>query len=596
MGQVINMDVWDPKVRGRLSDAMERAYRELSPFRKLIVGLVEEYAGTGYGDKKSRPQILLNLIAQTVEAYTMALAANRPRVLLSTEHIELHPFAEHFQLALNNLIKEIELEKTLRAWVLDAFFCIGILKIHMAEGVEVMLDDGMWVDPGSPNASNIPLDNFVFDITAPEWERIKFSADCYRIPFEHLQDSMFDQDAVRDLRPTSKYAADGDAGERLEQIAMGREVDEDDLEPMIDVCDVWCPDVGIVYTFAMDPTRRFLLLGPPIATLRWTGHEFGPHKVLSFVDVPQNIMPASTAGHLAELARLVNSVMRKGARQARRQRDVNIYTPAGAEDAKSIRRANDADWVQVQSKEEVDVLKLGGVDPSLQAFLHGIMQMYDRMSGNLQAMAGLGAQAPTAAQENIIHRRVGKREASMQFKVLDGTRRVMRDLGWLLWNDKVKHIHGRMPVEGVPEWSIQSDWTPDDRQGQFIDYDFNIDVYSMQYRSPAERVQILNELLGSVYLPAAELLMAQGGTINFERLSKIHAELLHEPRIREIIQFGSILPEEGVESHAGGRGAPVATTRNYVRQNVPTGGTPEHQAQETQQAWLGAAGRGGNQG
>jgi hypothetical protein len=78
---------------------------------------------------------------------------------------------------------------------------------------------------------------------------------------------------------------------------------------------------------------------------------------------------------------------------------------------------------------------------------------------------------------------VSSKEAQMQYRVLDGSSRLIRDLGFLLWNDKAKVIPGRIPIDGTT-YSMDATWTPDDREGAYFDYRINIDVYSMAYQSP----------------------------------------------------------------------------------------------------------------
>ena len=150
------MNLNDEVQRDRLFRAIEASYRELEPFRNLVRGLVDEYVCPGYGaQNKPRREMLVSLMNQAVQAYTMTLAANRPRVLVSTPVDELKYFAKHFQLAMNGLIKEIGLEQTIRKAVKDAFFCVGIVKVHMGDSAPVMLETDLWMDPGQPFASNV---------------------------------------------------------------------------------------------------------------------------------------------------------------------------------------------------------------------------------------------------------------------------------------------------------------------------------------------------------------------------------------------------------------------------------------------------------
>lgn len=128
----------------KLISSIEVSYRKLRPYREAVFRLVEEYAGPMYGTEGNssntfqRQEKYLNLSKQAVSAYMTLLASNRPRVLLSTAKKELKPFAKRYQTAVNNLLEEIEIEKTISQWVRDAFFWIGIVKVHMGDSGEVI--------------------------------------------------------------------------------------------------------------------------------------------------------------------------------------------------------------------------------------------------------------------------------------------------------------------------------------------------------------------------------------------------------------------------------------------------------------------------
>lgn len=580
--------------RSRLFRAMETSYRHLEPFRNLVHGLVEEYAGAGYGNPGRRPrhESLLNLLNQAVDAYTMSLAANCPRVLVTTTQEHLAYFARHFQEAINNLVQEIGLEYTLRQAVLDAFFCVGVVKLHLADSVEVEVEEGLWMDPGLPFASNVSLDNWVHDMSATRFDRVKFAADCYRIPFADMQSDIFDQAVAKKLSPTSKSRL-GNGDERLENISRGEETDSDDVEPMIDLMDVWVPRDRKIYTFAMDATRMFSGTGKAVAVMDWDGPELGPYELLSFNDVPENIMPTSPASHLSGLARLANNLMRKQSKDARKQRTVQTFTPAGAPDAKAIQRSDD-DWVPVHDVTQLASLKIGGIDQANQAFLLGVMDMFDRMAGNLTAIMGLGAQADTVGQEQLIHSAASRKEASMQYRVFDFTRRVTRGLGFMLWTDQAKVIPGKIPIDGASAYEVDATWTPEDREGDFSDYDLEIDVHSMAYQSPAQKVNAISQLLTQIYAPLAQLLMSQGGQINLQKLTDLYAEALNLPKLREVVQFTSVPPDG--EPSSGSSTMPQATSREYIRRSVPTQGSPQGRSQVMQQALLSAAAQQSGQG
>lgn len=577
------MDPSNEIERGRLFKAIETSYRALEPFRNLNRSLIEEYTGSSYGTpKKQKHEIIINLLHQTVDAYTMALTANRPRVMLSSQFEQLNYFTKHFQLAINNFIEEIGLEFTLRRWVLDAFFCVGIIKIHLADSGFVLVENDRWADPGQPFASNVSLDNWVHDVGAPDWDAITYAADSYRIPFEDLKNDMYDQAVVETLNPTGKGSV-GD--ERTEQLTRGEVVENDELMPMIDLCDVWIPRDNKIYTFAMDRRESFTLKGMPLATMEWFGDERGPYHLLGFGDVPENIMPISPASQLSSLSRLANNLIRKQAQQAKRQKDVHTYTPSGAGDAKRLQRSNDGEWIEVQDTKEIGTVKMGGVDPGNHAFMLGVVEMHDRMAGNLTAMLGLGAQADTATQEQLIHGSVNKKEGQMQYRVVDSSVRVIRSLAYLLWNDPFKVIAGKLPIEGVPGYSVDANWSPGDREGGFEDFKIDIDMYSMMYQSPQQKVGAIQQLISQFYAPLMATLQEQGGQLNMQKATEVFAEMLNLPQLKQLIQFVSMPPMQGPVGSEQSGGMPSSTTRNYVRRSVSSGEKPG----QKQQAWLSQA-------
>lgn len=580
----------DETDRGRLSRAVEWSWKQLEPFRRLTHGLVSEYAGSGYGNGSRRPkfEILVNLLNQTVDAYVMELVANRPRVTVTARTKKLRYFALQYETALNNLAAEIQLEQTLRQAVMDAFFCVGIVKLHMADSVEVQLETDLWANPGTPFASNVSIDNWVHDMAATKYSKVQFAGDSYRIPFEDLKSDMFDQEVIKELelRPTSKWSSGGE-DDRLERISRGDETDQDELVPMIDVLDLWVPREGMIFTFPVDPKMPFRPNSKPIGGIPWNGPEFGPYPMLSFNEIPDNIMPSSPASHLSGMARIINNIARKQARRAHGQKDIFTYTPAGAESHERVKNASDQQSVCVAEQSELGVMKLGGVDANLQAYLVGLMQTYDRMAGNLTAMLGLGPQAETAAQEGMIQGNVSKRGASMLYRVGEFSCKILRGLGFMLWSDKAKVIPGAITVPGMDDYKpLDATWTPGDRQGQFSDYEVGIDVGSMPYQHPAKKFGTMMSLLQNVFLPAAPMMAQQGGRINFEKVTKSAAKLLDAPEIEEWFEFSALAQPPGEEGSEEESGSPPSTTRNYVRQSVSGGGTTQGQSTMEQQAWL----------
>jgi hypothetical protein len=568
--------------RSRLLKAIENSTRVLRPFREVRKKLVQDFVGSQYGSTgQDRQDIIMNLMYQTAETYTMSLAANRPRVLVTAQHTDVTWFSHSFQLGINNLIKEIRLEDTLRKAVMDAFFTMGIVKVYTADSGLVQLEgEDEWVDPGKPFAENISLDDFCYDTTASEWRKASFVMNKYRISRDKvLNDDAYDKKVAEGLKIVSQYPGwNPDSGEVPIREMLKSETQEAGIEPMVDLMDVWLPKDKLVVTMPVGENTK------PLRVVEWEGPENGPFHLLSLTcEVPDNIMPVSPAMNLKPLHDLINGLMRKQRRQAQRQKDIPFYQAGHQDDARRIEKASDGEWTRVDNPESVNVMKMGGVDPQNQAFTHSMKDTYDRMAGNLQMMAGLGPQSDTLGQDKLIHGAVTKREANMQYRVVDFTSRICRDLGSLLWQDQVLEIPQDFETSGI---RVRADWNPEVREGDFIDYNFSIEPYSMMYKSPSERMQGINNFVTQIALPMEGMMQQYGGTIDIQELVQMYSELMDMPRLKQIIKF-----EEPKDDRPGPTPAEPAkashTVRESVRRSVPTGGTEQSRSNVMQQVLQG---------
>ena len=562
----------------RLHKAIQHSTKQLRPFREVRKSMIKDFVGSNYGqgDQVHRPETIMNLLYQTAETYTMTLAANRPRILVSSDHPENNWFAHTFQLSLNNLIKEIHLENILRKAVMDAFFTLGIVKVYTADAGLVQLEgEDAWVDPGKPFAENISLDDFVYDTTAPEWRKSTFALNKYRISKEKaLNDAAFDSDIIKEIEASSQTRGIGDSGEVPVREMLDGEKIEPGLEPMIDLMDVWIPKENLVITLPVGKDSK------PVRVVDWDGGENGPFHLLSLTcEVPDQIMPVSPAMNLKPLSDIINGLMRKQKRQAQRQKDIPFYQAGHHDDARRIERAGDGEWTRVDNPDSVNVMKMGGVDNNNQAFSHSLRDIFDRMAGNLQMMAGLGPQSSTLGQDRLIHGAVNKREANMQFRVVDFTAKICRDLGWLLWQDEMLEIPNEFEAAGV---NVRADWSPEVREGDFLQYNFQIEPYSMMYKSPSDRVQAVTNFVTQIAMPMEQMMASAGGQIDVQELTEMYAELMDMPRLKSIIKFDSPGEERPSPTPAEPSQA-THTVRESVRRSVPTGGSEQARSNVMQQ-------------
>jgi len=271
-------------------------------------------------------------------------------------------------------------------------------------------------------------------------------------------------------------------------------------------------------------------------------------------------------------------------RQSDQQKTVNTYAPGGEDDADRVRKGKHGSWMKVRDPKNIGQVTIGGVDPGNQAFSLAVQEEYDRFAGNLRAMGGLGQQTDTVGQEQIVQGSVSRMEDDMRLSVTIFAAECCYDLGYLMWNDENLKISASVEVaNGV---HVDSSWPAEDengervRAGEFEDYDFRVEPYSMVYKSPSQKLSELFATLDKL-APLWPMFQASGASLDVRELLQIITDLQNRPELNRIITFATPASELGGDQNTI-RQSPV-TSRETVRRNVPTGGTAESRSSILQQ-------------
>lgn len=546
----------------RLYRAVETSYDKMDWFRKLSAELVQEFAGPAYGKKGGRDKPL-NKLNQVIEAYVMLTASTDPNVDITPEEAKdgLRGFARLWGSAINKLAKKIRLSDKVLAWVEDSFFGIGIIRMHRDKFRKQLFGEDR-IDPGIPSCSNISVEDWVFDIRATQWPNVSYSGDKYRVPFRTIQEGVeagiYDKEVAEKLSATSKSSAD--AG-KLEQIGRGEITDDDELEPMIDLCELWVGQTNRIYICALEDASRFLCKGlKPLGKLDWVVDDHPPHHLLMFTRVPHHILPVSPASHLWPLDKAINNVANKEIDRAVNQKENLVYSAAGGETAAKLVRAPDLNPIQGDPT-QMAVVKSAGIDQNMHQALLAFCEFINIQSGNVEALAGLGANAPTLGQEQIIANASNRKVGSLQGKVAKALGELFRSLGIMLWHDKLLKLSTTVSAG----WETTEKWTPEFRIGDFVDYNFRVNPFNRNLIPPAAQAE---QLLGLVdrLAPLSQMIMAEGGIIDVAKIVQRLSELLDDESIADIIKFTN--PPAPDEADAE-QTMPQSTSRTYNRQSLP---------------------------
>lgn len=577
-------DLSNKEKRSRLYKAIKASRDALLPFRRVRTELIKDYVGSWYSESGADNKTLVNLINQTCRIYAVTLAANNPQALVSTPRSDSIPFARRFEVNLNKLISDMSLDQTFRSIVMDAFFCLGCGVVMMRDtntrfhGL-LESEEDVWLDPGQPWFNRVSLDDLILDMPAKELTKMRYCGHRYRADFEKVMDEPgYNPKAKAKLKPSNRQHHDSVDAARDIASEHGNAQD-DDLKDMVWLQDIWIPENNSIVTLACDQEDI-----EPLIERDWVGSQDGPYKFLSLGDTPDNVIPTSPAMNLKGMHDLQNRLHRRMEEDSDAHRVVNVYPPGMEDDANRLRTSERNSWVRGQSPDQIKQFEMGGVDQRDMALATFLQTEYDRFAGNLQAMGGLGPQASTVGQEEIVHGQLSKNVADMRLAVVNFAANCILDLGRLMWEDQTLELRTSMPV-GNSGIQVRSDWTPDYRVGEFEDYDFRVEPYSMVFKTPQQHLQEYFQVLQQI-APLWPMFQASGATLNVQVLVKEMARLMNKPEIEQLITFA--VPAEMLGGDQNTVRQSPHTVRETVRRNVPTGGTAENRANSVIQSLMGS--------
>ena len=549
----------------RLGDAVRSSMMSLRHFREERNRAVRSYCGAHYTDNTDVDKTPVNLLEMAITIYVINLVVTAPRTNIVTPHRDLRADAKDLGIATNRLIEFIDLGHTLQQVVRDAMFGIGIIRTGLSD-----VDDDWTFGSavvGAPFADRVDIDDAIFDMSARSYREMQFIGNKYRRRLiEVKEDDSFNQSEVSKLEPMVRSDTDEDGVEKAEAMTERYSADaRDDFEDWVELCDVYLPDYKTILTV------RDTKMGwkNALRAVEWEGPRRGPYHVLSFHDIPNNVMPLPPAQIWTDLHEVANELFNKTFRQAIRQKTIFGVSEGGEQDAERLVHARDGEMLKFNSPESIKEIRYGGPDQATAGASVMSKDLFFTVAGNLDALGGLSATSPTATQDQLINASANKRLQFMQGRVGRFTRGVVRDLAWMLYTDPSAEFDLTKNIAG---YDVRFNYGPDRRKAPFSSYDINIDVYSMVEQTPMAKAQSIYSLFSSVIAPLVPMIQQQGGAIDVRKLIEILSNYQNlSSELSDIIVFSGAGREESEES-ASERYRPKQasqTRRTYERVNRP---------------------------
>lgn len=546
----------------RLETAHRDARHQIAVHLENRDEALREVVGRHYGLRGSSDDVPSNKIYKAVSTFGRQLAPRAPMSLVTSGKPDLAAIALKLQLALNYLIEYIELGKTLRKTAIDGITSMGIVKIGRSTGKI----PGARRSTGQPFAGRVDMDDFTYDAAAVDFESASFIGNRYRVPYEWAMDTY--KGPGRDkLKPAVYMPYTEEGTPKAETLSRADSHLADQYKQWVTPWDFWLPGTNELITFPSGASGE-PIFDADLRTIEWGGPEKGPFKILSLGYVPNNAMPLPPVAHWLDLHKSFNAILNKTIHQAERQRNVGVGSRTNVEDGKRIMEVEDGTMVFVDDAGSAHEMSIGGPNQANMAAMMMLGQLFDAEAGNLSVLAGLSPQSQTASQDQLIAQNASKMVSDMQDAMREFTKEIVRDLAWWLFYDDQIDLPLTRRLDGT-DYSVSTNFTASMRRGEFLDYNFDIDVYSMMDQTPQSRVQSVIQVITQLVIPMYPAMQQSGITVNFPAFLRMVAQYLNIPELNNILVFADQgqTPDEAVGDPP--RKLDMATTRRYERVNRP---------------------------
>lgn len=557
----------------KLCAAVQRARLVLRKPREIRMEITRQYVGSNYSEEGASLSVPANMVAMYSTIVGHKLVANNPRALLTTDDRRIKPVVESMMAWVNRQIVKTNLVETLQRAVFDSLFSLGIIKVALADpGQAATL--GWQLKAGEPFAEVVDLDDFVYDVHARRFDQCSFMGHRYRIPLKAANE-IYGKKA--DLSPSEDAMFNQEGDERISVISRTTLAGQDEFEEMVDLWEFYLPRHRLIVTLRdSDVTGAG---GEPLEVKPWLGPTTGPYHILAMNYVPGNAMPKGPLQDLIDLHLTINRTLRQLIKQAARQKSLTLVAKGADADGTRVMESNDGDMPRVENPENVLPAEFGGPNQLNFQFFVAMKDLFSWLSGNLDILGGLSPQSKTATQDKMLQENSSATISDMQSRAVAHAASVVKALCWYWYHDPNTVMTTTYSLPGMPQVTAEQKVYPSGPGEMARNHDFeamsiSVDPYSMQYRSPGQRLQEINQIVQTIIAPLMPVLQQQGVQFDIQSyLAKI-AKLGDQPDLLDIVKMATPPEQDGEIKTPEAPGKPANTSREYLRRSV--GGASDH--------------------
>lgn len=508
----------------RYSRLAELADEAMSSHRQVRHAMLQRYTGEMYdyqwdpgniAGPKKRP---LNMLFSVATILVPHLVTPTPAAYVTSRELDYRDFAEMLSESETDFYKDIRLGETLMRAVFDAIFGMGVVKTALgpSEEYEALAEHGNYLDDrGEPFSCAIDLDDYFIDPSARVQEEAYFEGHTYLMQREEaLSSGIFDNRLLEDLP-----VAGQEQSRRQEQTRnlSGQEKQSREIMQqlqLVELRDVFLPKERMIVT--LPAHMQYREVKGYLAETQYEGPEGSIYDLLRFYDVPGNVMPLPLVQVINDLDRLVNTLALKSGDQAINSKSVAVFNKAVSEDGAAIRDAKDGDVLGLTDADSVREVNIGGARPDLFQNIAFYQEQLSRLSGNTDLLGGLQADSDTLGQDRLLYGSADVRINFLRGRIATFSQRIAEKLAYWRWTDELLAYSAIQSIGGG--FQVTREYPTGYREGDWMDYNWSINVYNKPIESPASQYRKLVDLLQNTILPLAQYSAQQGVQIDVSRL------------------------------------------------------------------------------
>jgi len=499
---IIDKNIASAKQIGHLQELVKYNMGLMEKARQSRKRMLDEYQTHLLTDSGAKKQVIINKQQDCVRIWLQNMATGSPRLSVDTEFPELRNFAWSFEHATNKHLDECRIGVALAQGTFDSFFAPGIFKTGLAAGSPDVVElEGNRIDPGMCFTDAIDFNNCVLDMSANSPESCKLIGDRYLRPKAWVSE-MIKKAKRGEPVGVSSYS---ELENRGEDLPSGHDAaQEHKVYDSVWVWDWYLPNENVMITIPAGESQ-------PIGMFEWPGPDGGPYDILNLYPFTGSPIGPPPGMSLFELHLFINQTMRKVREQTKNAKDLILIEEGMKKAGEVIQQADDQmiAYVPNNSIERMKQMTTGTANPALSNMLTYTMQMHDTEGGNLSSLGGLGPSAETFRGDKLIHDTASSLIRFLQTRLHNCVSDILRKHAWWVWTEDIRNFSGKSEIPGVDVY-VTWTFTAEEREGDFLDYNFSIAPYSMQRRTPDEKAQMVIQLWQGFVMQSAEIMQQDG--------------------------------------------------------------------------------------